>query len=150
MEGQEKYFTACLEEYKTLREESKQTSINMISSMTIGVGIAAVSTVAGSLGWIVGTLGTYSILHLREYKEKQRNFREDMVSFLKSNLEGMLGVWAVRFPLHFSLQEYGGLDTAVAAPISQIVAGQVGTIIRWYRNYQRNIFEGFKSSESKN
>lgn len=47
MKDEDKYFLACLEEYKTLREESKQASINMISSMSIGIGIAVVATVAG-------------------------------------------------------------------------------------------------------
>ena len=47
MEDVDKYFNACLEEYKTLREESKQASINMISSMTIRLGTATIATIAG-------------------------------------------------------------------------------------------------------
>jgi hypothetical protein len=47
MEDEEKYFNACLEEYKTLREESEQASINMISSMSIGLGTAAIATIYG-------------------------------------------------------------------------------------------------------
>jgi len=43
----EMFLNACFEEYKTLREESKQASINMITSMSIGIGVAAIAMVTG-------------------------------------------------------------------------------------------------------
>ncbi len=41
------YLMACIEEYKTLREESRQASVNMITSMSIGIGVAALAMVTG-------------------------------------------------------------------------------------------------------
>ena len=43
----EMYLNACLEEYKTLREESRQASINMITSLAIGLGVTIFLALSG-------------------------------------------------------------------------------------------------------
>jgi hypothetical protein len=42
----EMYLNACLEEYKSIREESRQASVNMFRSLSIGIGAAAIAIVA--------------------------------------------------------------------------------------------------------
>ena len=40
------FFIACLEEYKSIRGESREASINMIRSLSIGIGSAAIAVIA--------------------------------------------------------------------------------------------------------
>lgn len=52
IQDKEFFLKACFEEYKSLREESRQASVNMISSISIGMGAAALVTVAGITSWV--------------------------------------------------------------------------------------------------
>lgn len=45
------YLTAMLEEYKTLRDESKQASINMFAALQLGAGFVAVALAAAFTQW---------------------------------------------------------------------------------------------------
>jgi hypothetical protein len=42
----EMYLNACLEEYKSIREESRQASINMIRTLSIGIGATTIAVIA--------------------------------------------------------------------------------------------------------
>lgn len=102
--------------------------------------ISGLSAIAGTAGWIAGTTGIYCGLHKKEYQSKERNFKQDVKSICKSNIEGIATTYAVRIPLQFVLQKYANLEPPVAASISHIVGGIGGTVVRTIRNYQRNIF----------
>jgi hypothetical protein len=102
--------------------------------------ISGVSALAGTAGWIAGTTGIYTALHTPEYFSKKRSFKKDVSSICKSNLEGIATNYVVRIPLQFALQKYLDIDPAIAASISHITGGIGGTVVRLFRNYQRNIF----------
>ena len=108
--------------------------------------ISGLSAIAGTVGWISGTTGIYSLLHRKEYKSGERNFRQDVKSIFKSNLEGIATTYSVRIPLQYTLQKYLNVEPAIAASISHIAGGIGGTVVRVIRNYQRKIF-GNKSLE---
>ena len=111
--------------------------------------ISGASAIAGTVGWISGTTGIYSLLHRKEYKSGERNFKQDVKSIFKSNLEGIATTYAVRIPLQYALQEYFKISPPLAASISHIAGGIGGTVIRVFRNYQRNIFGNKKLIKTK-
>jgi len=45
------YIATTLEEYKTLREESRQCSINMFSAFSIGLGVIGIAAISGFSIW---------------------------------------------------------------------------------------------------
>jgi hypothetical protein len=101
--------------------------------------ITVASTIVGSVGFLVGGMGTYAILNIAEYKSGRRNFPLDMKSMFISNIHGIWVTYLFRIPFQYFLQKIG-ITPAVAAPIAQVVSGQIGTIIRVYSNYRKKIF----------
>ena len=101
--------------------------------------ITIISTIGGSIGFFIGGMGSYAILNTAEYKNGRRNFSLDMKSMFISNIHGIWATYLVRIPLQYFLQKFG-IVPAAAAPIAQVVAGQVGTVIRVYSNYKKKIF----------
>jgi hypothetical protein len=91
------------------------------------------------MGFLAGGMGTYAILNIAEYKSGRRNFPLDMKSMFISNIHGIWVTYLFRIPLQYILQKLGVVP-AVAAPIAQVVAGQVGTAVRVYSNYKKKIF----------
>jgi hypothetical protein len=101
--------------------------------------IIIISTIGGSAGFFVGGMGTYAILNAAEYKSGRRNFPLDMKSMFISNIQGIWATYLFRIPFQYLLQKFG-ITPSVAAPIAQVVAGQVGTAVRVYSNYRKKIF----------
>ncbi|MGB8227189.1 MAG: hypothetical protein WCE45_10065 [Sedimentisphaerales bacterium] len=101
--------------------------------------ITIISTIVGSIGFLVGGMGTYAILNISEYKNLNRNFQSDMKSMFVSNIHGIWVTYLFRIPFQYLLQKFGVLP-AVAAPIAQVIAGQTGTAVRVYSNYKKKIF----------
>jgi hypothetical protein len=104
--------------------------------------ITIISTIIGSIGFSIGGLGTYAILNIAEYKNRNRNFQSDMKSMFSSNVHGIWTTYLFRIPFQYIMQKFGLLP-AVAAPIAQVVAGQIGTIVRVYSNYKKKIFGNY-------
>jgi hypothetical protein len=103
------------------------------------LAITLISTICGSVGFFVGGMGTYAILNLAEYRNGGRNFLLDMKSMFISNIHGIWATYLFRIPFQYFLQKFG-IVPPVAAPIGQVVAGQVGTAVRVYSNYRKKIF----------
>lgn len=101
--------------------------------------ITIISTIAGTAGFLLGSLGTYAILNIPEYKNQTRNFQNDMKSLLISGVHGIWITYLIRIPLQYTMQRLGVLPAA-AAPIAQVISGQAGTIVRIYSNYKKKIF----------
>lgn len=111
--------------------------------------ISTASAIAGTAGWISGTTGIYTLLHRKEYKSGERNFKQDVKSIFKSNLEGIATTYSVRIPLQYVLQKYLNVEPPIAATISHIAGGIGGTVVRVIRNYQRKIFGNKSLEETK-
>jgi len=103
------------------------------------LAITIISTIIGSIGFFAGGMGTYAILNIGEYKSGRRNFPLDMKSMFTSNIHGIWATYLFRIPLQYFLQKFG-IVPAAAAPIAQVVAGQVGTAVRVYSNCRKKIF----------
>ncbi len=101
--------------------------------------ITIISTIVGSIGFLAGGMGTYAILNIAEYKSKNRNFQSDMKAMFVSNIHGIWVTYLFRIPFQYIMQKFGVLPAA-AAPIAQVVAGQIGTAVRVYSNYKKKIF----------
>jgi hypothetical protein len=56
-----------------------------------------------------------------------------------SDLRGIWATYIIRIPFQYFMQKFGVVP-AVAAPIAQVVSGQVGTVVRVYSNYKKKIF----------
>ena len=128
--------TSALSAYLT----DKVTDSNLV--------ISSVSAIAGTIGWIGGTMGTYSLLHINDYISKERSFKQDMKNIFKSNIEGIATTYVVRIPLQVALQKYLKMQPPMAASISHIAGGIGGSAVRIIRNHQRNIF-GNKAKKSQ-
>jgi hypothetical protein len=70
-----------------------------------------------------------------------------MKSMFISNIHGIWATYLVRIPLQYFLQK-SGIAPAAAAPIAQVIAGQIGTIVRVYSNYKKKIF-GIRSQDGE-
>lgn len=103
------------------------------------LAITIISTIIGSAGFFIGGMGTYAILNIAEYKSGRRNFPFDMKSMFISNIHGIWATYLFRIPFQYFLQRFG-IAPVAAAPVAQVVSGQVGTIIRVYSNYRKKIF----------
>jgi len=103
------------------------------------LAITLISTICGTAGFLIGGLGTYAILNIAEYKSGRRNFSLDMKSMFISDIHGIWVTYIIRIPFQYFMQKFGVLP-AVAAPIAQVIAGQVGTVVRIYNNYKKKIF----------
>ena len=101
--------------------------------------ITIISTIIGSIGFLAGGMGTYAILNIAEYRSTNRNFQSDMKSMFISNIHGIWVTYLFRIPFQYIMQKLGVLPAA-AAPIAQVVAGQIGTAVRVYSNYKKKIF----------
>jgi len=101
--------------------------------------ITIISTIIGSIGFFAGGMGTYAILNIGEYKSGRRNFPLDMKSMATSNIHGIWVTYIIRIPFQYFMQKFGVIP-AIAAPIAQVVSGQVGTVVRVYSNYKKKIF----------
>lgn len=101
--------------------------------------ISAVSAVGGTAGFVIGSLSIFAILHIPEYKAKQRNLFYDMKSIAKANLHGILAMYAFRIPFQYFLQKIG-ITPGYAACISQFLSGLIATAVRIYHNYKAKIF----------
>jgi hypothetical protein len=101
--------------------------------------ISVVSTLGGSVGFLAGGMGSYAILNIAEYKSRKRKFSSDMKSMFVSNIHGIWVTYLFRIPLQYFMQKFG-VTPAIAAPIAQVIAGQIGTVARVYSNYKKKIF----------
>ena len=106
--------------------------------------ISIVSALGGTLGFFTGTLGIYTVLHIRQYRRKERNFTRDMKSIVTANIYGILAMYIFRIPCQYILQKLG-IIPAFSATIAQFLSGLIGTAVRVYRNYKANIFGDFNS-----
>jgi len=111
--------------------------------------ISVVSAISGTAGATIGNIVTYAGLHINEYKNKQRNFKQDITSLIKSRLEGKGINYIIRLPLQYSLQKFYGVNPIIAAPISQLISGVSEVIFRIHRNYQRGMFGNKKPKNKK-
>ena len=110
--------------------------------------ISAVSALGGTVGFLSGTMGVYAGLHAGEYKRGEREFGKDMKDIFKSNIEGIVITYVMRFPIQYGLQK-AGVYPGIAAPVAHVLGGIVGGAVRIIRNYQRNIF-GNKDKKKEN
>ena len=101
--------------------------------------ISVVSAVGGTAGFVAGSLLFYAILHIPEYKAKKRNLFYDMKSIARSNLHGIIAMYAFRIPFQYFLQK-GGIAPAYAACVSQFLSGLIATAVRIYHNYKAKVF----------
>ena len=108
--------------------------------------ICIVSALGGTLGFLAATLGIYTLLHIRQYRRKERHFTRDMKSILTANMYGIAAMYAFRIPCQYVLQKLG-IIPAFSATIAQFLSGLIGTAVRVYRNYKMNIFGDFNSQQ---
>ena len=101
--------------------------------------ICIVSALGGTLGFLAATLGIYTLLHIRQYRRKERHFTRDMKSILTANMYGIAVMYAFRIPCQYVLQKLG-IIPAFSATIAQFLSGLIGTAVRVYHNYKTNIF----------
>ncbi|MGB2809156.1 MAG: hypothetical protein WBC22_15545 [Sedimentisphaerales bacterium] len=109
--------------------------------------ICIVSALGGTLGFLAGTSCIYTLLHIRQYRRKERHFTRDMKSMLMANMYGIVVMYAFRIPCQYILQKMG-IIPAFSATIAQFLSGLIGTAVRVYRNYKANIFGDFNSQQS--
>ena len=109
--------------------------------------ISIVSALGGTLGFLAGTSCIYTLLHIRQYRRKERHFIRDMKSILTANIYGIVVMYAFRIPCQYILQKMG-IIPAFSATIAQFLSGLIGTAVRVYRNYKANIFGDFNSQQS--
>jgi hypothetical protein len=108
--------------------------------------ISIVSAVGGTFGFFAGTLGTYTLLHIRQYRRKERHFTRDMKSIVTANIYGIVVMYTFRIPCQYILQKLG-IIPAFSATIAQFFSGLIGTAVRVYRNYKANIFGDFNPQQ---
>ncbi len=108
--------------------------------------ICIVSALGGTFGFLAATLGIYTLLHIRQYRRKERHFTRDMKSILTANMYGIAAMYAFRIPCQYILQKLG-IIPAFSATIAQFLSGLIGTAVRVYRNYKANIFGDFNSQQ---
>jgi hypothetical protein len=101
--------------------------------------ITIISTLGGTVGFLAGGMGSYAILHFGEYENGKRSFSLDMKSMFISDVHGIWVTYIIRIPLQYFMQKFG-VAPALAAPIAQVISGQLGTIVRVYSNYKKKIF----------
>jgi hypothetical protein len=109
--------------------------------------ICIVSALGGTLGFLAGTSCIYTLLHIRQYRRKERHFTRDMKSMLTANMYGILVMYAFRIPCQYILQKMG-IIPAFSATIAQFLSGLIGTAVRVYRNYKANIFGDFNPQQT--
>lgn len=108
--------------------------------------ISIVSAIGGTLGFLTGTSGIYALLHIRQYRRRERNLLRDMKSIFTANIRGILAMYAFRIPCQYILQKLG-LTPAVSAIIAQGLSGLIATAVRVHHNYRKNIFGDFKTKK---
>lgn len=101
--------------------------------------ISVVSALGGTLGFLAGTLGIYALLHIRQYRRRERIFPRDMKSIFTANIRGIFAMYAFRIPCQYILQKLG-LTPALSAIIAQGLSGLIATAIRVHHNYKKKIF----------
>lgn len=101
--------------------------------------ISVISAVGGTIGFVIGSLLIFAILHIPEYRAKKRSLLYDMKSIAKANLHGILAMYAFRIPFQYFLQKIG-ITPGYAACISQFLSGLIATAVRIYHNYKAKIF----------
>lgn len=101
--------------------------------------ISVVSTLGGTVGFLVPAIGLYFILNIPEYRRRRRSAAEDFRVINRSYFESLIATYAVRIPLQFILQKVS-IEPGLAAPVAQTLAGQVGNVVRIYGNYKRRLF----------
>lgn len=101
--------------------------------------ICIVSALGGTLGFLAGTSCIYTLLHIRQYRRKERHLTRDMKSMLTANMYGIVVMYAFRIPCQYILQKMG-IIPAFSATIAQFLSGLIGTAVRVYHNYKTNIF----------
>ena len=134
-----KYFASELISYVFAAAMASLTAVITDRFTDSDLIISVVSTLGGSVGFFVGGMGSYAILNIVEYKSRKRNFPLDMKSMVISNIHGIWVTYLFRIPLQYFMQKFG-VAPAVAAPIAQVIAGQIGTVARVYSNYKKKIF----------
>ncbi len=134
-----KYFASELVSYITAAAMASASAAITDLFTNSDLIITLVSTIGGTAGFIVGGLGCYAILNIGEYKTGKRNFTLDMKSMFISNIHGIWVTYIIRIPFQYILQKIG-VTPAVAAPVAQVVCGQVGSVVRIYSNYKKKIF----------
>jgi hypothetical protein len=134
-----KYFASELISYVFAMAMASLTAVITDRFTDSDLIISIVSTLGGSVGFFAGGMGSYAILNIAEYKSCKRDFPFDMKSMFISNIHGIWVTYLFRIPLQYFMQKFG-VAPAVAAPIAQVIAGQVGTVARVYSNYKKKIF----------
>jgi hypothetical protein len=81
----------------------------------------------------------YSILHIHQYKTKERNFKRDLKIITFSNIHGIWAMYAFRIPFQYILL-HAGVSAAISAVIAQAASGLIATGVRMYLNYKNKIF----------
>tara|TARA_Y100000310_G_scaffold338432_1_gene428073 strand:+ start:1444 stop:1932 length:489 start_codon:yes stop_codon:yes gene_type:complete len=111
--------------------------------------IASSATFGTTFGWLASVCGMYGLLHKKEYKNNERNLKQDMKSLLRSNNEGILTSYSIKIGGQYCLQKFLEIDPITATMIVQPISCWIGTGVRIFRNYQRGIF-GDKNKEETN
>ena len=101
--------------------------------------ISVVSALGGTLGFLAGTSGIYALLHIWQYRRRERNFPRDMKSIFTANIRGIFAMYAFRIPCQYILQKLG-LTPALSAIIAQGLSGLIATAVRVHHNYKKKIF----------
>ena len=107
--------------------------------------ISVVSAVGGTIGLLIGSGGTYALLHFRAYRCGSRHFLSDMVAMTRAALRGVIAMYALRIPCQFLLQR-NGIAPPLAAVIAQALSGIVAGAVRCYHNYHAQIFGNLKKT----
>lgn len=134
-----KYFASELVSYITAAAAASGSAAMADWFTNSDMAITLISTICGTAGFLVGGLGTYAILNIAEYRSGRRKFPPDMKSMFISDIRGIWATYIIRIPFQYFMQRFGVVP-AIAAPIAQVVSGQVGTVIRVYSNYKKKIF----------
>jgi hypothetical protein len=134
-----RYFASEIVSYVLAAAMASLTAVITDSFTDSDIIISVVSTLGGSVGFFAGGMGSYAILNIAEYKSHNRSFSFDMKAMFISDIHGVWVTYIFRIPLQYIMQKFG-VAPAIAAPIAQIAAGQVGTVARVYSNYKKKIF----------
>ena len=108
--------------------------------------ISVVSALGGTLGFLAGTSGIYALLHISQYRRRERNFSRDMKSIFTANIRGIFTMYVFRIPCQYILQKLG-LTPALSAIIAQGLSGLIATAVRVHHNYKKKIFGDFSTKK---
>ena len=95
---------------------------------------------AKSVGFYVGNLISYPLMHLKEYKEEEKSLKEDIKKLNRSNIVGLSLTLPLKALGHYALLKLTNIPYEIIPSIVYPAAGAVGTFGRYYSNFRQGLF----------